>query len=111
MRCLFYVKKQGGCHLNIAVLGALIGVISALFGMFITYLTFMRNRDKDVRSDTTEQTRVSVKLDHIGKGVEDIKLELKDSDRQIGKLSEKVARIDEGVKSAHKRINKLEGKQ
>lgn len=87
-----------------------IGAVSVLFGMLITYLTFMRGRDKQIKNDASEQAKVSYKLDHIGSGVEDIKLELKDSDRQIGQLNEKVVRIEEGVKSAHKRINKLEGK-
>lgn len=87
-----------------------VGTISALLGMVVTYFTFMRGRDKEIKTDAKEQAKVSYKLDHIGSGVDDIRLELKDSDRQIGQLSEKVARIDEGVKSAHKRINKLEGK-
>lgn len=87
-----------------------IGAVSVLFGMLITYLTFLRGRDKEIKTDAAEQAKVSIQLNHISNGVNDIKLDLKTNERQINQLSEQVARIDEGVKSAHKRINKLEGK-
>lgn len=87
-----------------------IGTISVLLGMALSYLTFMRGRDKQVRSDATEQAKVSYKLDHIGRVVEDIRINDKDKDRQLVQLSETVVRVDESNKSAHKRIDKLEGK-
>lgn len=95
--------------MNVAVLGAVIGVVSALFGMLISYVTFTRGRDKDIKLDAQEQAKVSVQLSHISKGVDDIKLDLKTNERQIKDLSERLIKIDESTKSAHKRIDKLEG--
>lgn len=77
--------------------------------MAVTYFTFMRGRDKEIKTDAKEQAKVSYKLDHIGSGVDDIRLDLKDSDRQIGNLNQELVRVDEIAKSAHKRIDKMEG--
>lgn len=85
-----------------------IGAISTLLGMAVTYFTFMRGRDKEIKTDAQEQAKVSYKLDHIGSGVDDIRLDLKDSDRQIGQINESLIRVDESVKSAHKRIDKID---
>lgn len=85
-----------------------IGAVSVLFGMLISYLTFMRGRDKDVRSDATENAKVSTKLDHISQGVDTIRIDLKSNEKHINQVSERVARVEESSKQAHLRINDLE---
>lgn len=86
-----------------------IGAISVLFGMLISYLTFMKGRDKEIKTDATEQAKVSVKLDHISSGVDDIKLDLKTNERQINQLNTELVKVNESVKSAHKRIDRIVG--
>ena len=84
-----------------------IGAGSVLFGMLITYLTFMRGRDKEIKTDATENAKVSVKLNHISSGVDDIKLDLKTNERQINRLNTELVKVNESVKSAHKRIDNI----
>lgn len=104
------MSKTGGDHLNIAVLGAVIGVISAIFGMFISYFTFTRGRDKDVHKKAKEEGRIETQLAAIGEGVNEIRIDLKANEKQMSRMNEQIIRVDESTKSAHKRIDKLEGK-
>lgn len=65
-------------HLEVAI-----GAVSVLFGMLISCLTFMRSRDKYVRSDATESAKVPTKLDHISQGVDTIRIDLKSNEKRI----------------------------
>ncbi|HEY4601274.1 MAG TPA: hypothetical protein VIG73_08400 [Cerasibacillus sp.] len=88
---------------------ALLGAGSVVFGMVITYFTFVRNRDKDVKQDAEDGAVIRTKLDSIGKGVDDIRIDLKANEKQMSRMNEQLIRVDESTKSAHKRIDKLEG--
>lgn len=87
---------------------ALLGAVSVVFGMIITYLTFVRGRDKDIKSDAKENAKISTKLDHISQGVDTIRIDLKSNEKEIGRVAERVTRVEESAKQAHLRINKLE---
>lgn len=88
---------------------ALLGAVSTVFGMVITYFTFMRGRDKNIRTDAQENAKVSTKLDHISRGVDDIRIDLRSNEKQINNVAERVTRVEESSRSAHKRLDKLEG--
>lgn len=85
-----------------------IAVLCTIAGIVISYRSFQRNSKADTKSDTKQSTAVAVKLDYISKGVDDIRLDIKSTNREVDGLKEKFARHDESLKSAHKRIDKLE---
>lgn len=88
---------------------AVLGAVSTIFGMIITYLTFMRGRDKSIRHDAQETAKISTKLDHISAGVDTIRIDLKSNEKEINRVAERVTRVEESAKQAHKRIDKIEG--
>lgn len=87
-----------------------LSIAMAVGSFMIGYFTFKRNKEKDVESTAKESVEVNVKLNHIIKGVDDVKLDLKSNERQINQLSEQVIRVDESAKSAHKRLDRMEEK-
>lgn len=93
----------------------IVGVACAVGGFAISYMTFQRGRDKEIKTDATENAtesaKVTVKLDHISSGVDDIKIDLKTNEREINKINTELVKVNESTKSAHKRIDKLEGKE
>ena len=86
-----------------------IGAFGTLSGFVLSYLAFQHNRDKEIRKDADSGAVIRTKLDSIGKGVDDIRIDLKANDKQISRLGKEIVRVDESAKSAHKRIDKLEG--
>jgi chaperonin cofactor prefoldin len=87
-----------------------IGVLIAMGGLFLSYLTYQFNKQKETKTDTRQDAEIKAQLSYISKGVDEIRLDQKASDRKIGELSIQVAKIDESNKSLHKRVDKLEGK-
>lgn len=87
----------------------IVSLISAIVGIAIGYLTFQRNRDKDNRSDAHESAIVRTKLDNIYQGVDTIRVDLKANEKQMVHLGERITRVEESSKQAHRRLDKLEG--
>lgn len=84
-----------------------IGIAGVVIGIILSYFTFMRNRDKDVESRAAQQAEVSMQLSHISLGVNDIKLDLKHNESQISDIKQQLVRVDESVRTAHKRIDSI----
>ena len=88
----------------------ILSVICVVLSLVIGFLTFNRNRDKDVRSDASENAVIKTKLDSISNGVENIRIDIKANEKKVTELSEKLIRIDESNKSLHKRVDAIEKK-
>ncbi|MFJ5625459.1 hypothetical protein ACIQD3_22780 [Peribacillus loiseleuriae] len=84
-----------------------IGVLCAIIGAALSFLTFNRNRDKGVKNDASESAVIRTKLDNINSGVESIRIDIKANERRVSELSERVIRVEESSKQAHKRLDIL----
>jgi hypothetical protein len=90
---------------------AFIGVICAVLGAAVTLLTYKRNGDKQVKDEAKENGMLGLDVAYIKKGVDDIRLDIKEDKRRIENvekevllLSVKVQSVDERLK-AHMKID------
>lgn len=86
-------------------------ILIAVLGFLISYQTYQLNKNKESRSDVRQNARIEGQLDSIGKGVDDIRIDLKANEKNTAILSERVTRVEESTKQAHKRIDKVEGSE
>lgn len=84
-------------------------ILIAVLGFLISYQTYQLNKNKESRSDVRQNARIEGQLDSIGKGVDDIRIDLKANEKNTALLTERVTRVEESAKQAHKRIDKIEG--
>lgn len=87
-----------------------IGALIAFGSLIVSYLIFNFTKESAVKNETRQDAQIQAKLEYIGKGVDDIRIDLKANERQIGALGERVTRVEESSKQAHKRIDTLEKK-
>lgn len=103
-----------------------VGVLFSVISMVISVLGYQLNktnqeikrqqiesekqsREKiEVKTDATREAVIETKLDNISNGVDNIRIDLKTNERQIGEVREWVTRVDESAKQAHKRLDSLE---
>lgn len=115
---------MNGLTIELGVLISLCGLIIALIGLQINRDKQARDKKKEIQTEASGEAAQSVKtqmqLDYISKGVDSIRLEIKDvrlemraneqkvqADMQV--MSERVTRLEESQKSMHKRLNTMEG--
>lgn len=86
-----------------------IQVLCTIGGFVVALITLQRKSNKDIRADTREEAETKAKLDYISKGVDDIRIDIKAQQRDIQELKERVIKNEASLKSAHKRIDNIEG--
>ncbi len=93
-----------------------IGVLISVASIIIGYLGYQLNKQKQqtdyqkgVKKDATREAVIETKLDNISNGVDSIRIDLRANERQIGALGERVTRVEESAKQAHKRLDNYEG--
>ncbi|HDR3493891.1 TPA: hypothetical protein QCN73_005490 [Bacillus wiedmannii] len=84
--------------------GVLIAIVSAVIG----YFSYALNRSKEIKSDGQQGAEMKAKLEYISKGVDDIRIDQKASERQMVSFGERITRVEESSKQAHKRLDNLE---
>jgi chromosome segregation ATPase len=92
-----------------------LGVLISVLGLFIAFLGYQLNKQKhltdqrkDTRQDAESSAEIRAQLGYISKGVDDIRLDIRDNERQIASLGERVTRVEESSKQAHKRLDMLD---
>lgn len=82
-----------------------IALLCSLLGTFIGIAGYMRLNRKDIKEDTTSNTRLEAKLDYVSKGVDDIRLDIRDQGRKIEGMNDRLIRCEESTKSLHHRLD------
>ncbi|MDA2639021.1 hypothetical protein PDQ79_31980 [Bacillus cereus] len=75
-----------------------IGVLIGALSLAISYFGYALNKSKSIKAE----------LGYIRKGVDDIRIDLKASEKQMVALGERVTRVEESTKQAHKRLDTTE---
>ncbi len=86
-----------------------ISIISVLASLLFSFATYKRNNNKDVSSDAYNAGRTDSLLEGISRDVRDIKAEQKSFTGDMRNLQEKLITVEQSCKSAHHRIDRLEG--
>lgn len=98
---------------ELTTLISILSIIVATFGAIVGYQTFqfkkMNNTKKDTKADAENDAEMRSELKYIRTGVDDIKIDLKANEKQISAQGERLTRVEESTKQAHKRIDHLEG--
>lgn len=86
----------------------LISILSVGFAIFSGIINLKRNQSHDDKLEATQLTSVIVKLENIATGVTEIKSEMKSVKEDTKKNSERLTRVEESAKQAHKRLDTIE---
>jgi len=93
-----------------------IGILFTVFSLILAVLGYQLNKQKqqfeqqkEVKIDSKQDAKIQAQLDYIGRGVDDIRIDLKANEKQIVHLGERITRVEESSKQAHKRLDHIEG--
>jgi outer membrane murein-binding lipoprotein Lpp len=86
----------------------LISGISVAFGIYSGIANLRRIAKQDNQRDASEMTTVIVKLEGISTGIAEIKSEVKNVKEDIKECRERLIKVEESAKQAHKRLDGIE---
>lgn len=90
---------------------AVIGVLGTILGGILSYAAFSRNSKKDSESEGKEAGTILTEIGYIKANTEEIKSEQKEQRRTNIELLSRLSAVESSTKSAHHRIDRLEGKE
>ncbi|HIE6632999.1 hypothetical protein [Bacillus luti] len=85
-----------------------IGLLIAAASLLIGYFSYALNRSREIKSDGQQGAEMKAKLEYISKGVDDIRIDQKASERRMTEFGERITRVEESAKQAHKRLDNVE---
>ncbi|GAB3801032.1 hypothetical protein [Virgibacillus kimchii] len=92
-----------------------LGVLLSVAGVVIAYLGYQANKQrneaktqKNIKDEASREAVIETKLDNISNGVDNIRIDLRANERQVGALGERLTRVEESSKQAHKRLDSLD---
>lgn len=91
-------------------LSLLISGISVAFAVFFGIKNLKRSEKQEIKDDVSEITALLVKLEWISGGISEIKNELLNVKKDMKEDRERIIKVEESSKHAHKRIDNLEHK-
>ena len=86
---------------------AVVGTVSAIVFAYIGYLKGIK---RDSYSAGTARGTLETDIAYIKHRTDDVLLEQKDTNKSINALAERVTRVEESTKSAHRRIDQIDEK-
>lgn len=96
--------KTGGDAMD----SAFIGVLSAILGIFLGLFGAKRSLQQDFKREGETEGSFRADLAYIKKRTDDVLLEQKDTNRNLSIITERLVRVEESSKSAHRRLDELE---
>lgn len=86
----------------------IISGVSVAFAFYQGITGNKRNQKADDRSEASQLTTVIVKLENIGTGITEIKSEINNVKTEMKDDRERIIKLEESAKAAHKRMDVCE---
>lgn len=94
--------------MDFVTLAPLITVVAAISGIALGWMGRARTISQDVERRASADALQRADVEYIKRGVDDIRLEQKAQGKRIDELAERVTRVEESTKQAHKRLDRLD---
>ena len=89
----------------IGILGGILGAVGIVASIIFGTIAYRRAHKQDIASDASVEAILKVDINYIKEGIDDIKSEQHRTADNMGRLAERVTRVEESVKSAHRRLD------
>ncbi len=90
------------------IITIIISAASLITAVYVAISNSKKNDKQETKSDASEMTTVIVKLENIGNGITEIKSEMKTIKTDMKEDHDRIIRVEESAKQAHKRIDELQ---
>lgn len=95
----------------ISILALIVTMISVAFAVYFGLKNAKRSDTTDIERKAAETATINVKLDQIGGDVRDIKYDITATKKDVQALTERMITVEQSTKSAHHRLDAVEGKE
>jgi uncharacterized membrane protein len=92
---------------TIAIVVPICSVVVSLITMLVAYFAYKRNKAKDDKEEIEKKGQLEANIEYIKSRVDEIISDEKETKTELLDLRQRVTRVEESSKQAHKRIDEL----
>lgn len=85
-----------------------LGIIATISGILFAYLGYRKGVIDEYKKKGTNEGTLKSDIKYIRERTDDVYLEQKDMKRSFNEFSERLVRVEESAKQAHKRIDSID---
>ena len=97
--------------LEYVIIVSVISVLGTVAGLMFGTKNLWRNQRAQDKEEIGQLARVVAKLDHIDDGICSVKHDMNDIKTDIKEQRERIVRVEESTKQAHRRLDELAGRK
>lgn len=86
----------------------IIAIIAALSGIALGWMARTRTNRQDIQNEAGSGAVLRTDVEYIKRGVDDIRIDVRMQGQRVDGLAERVTRVEESSKQAHKRLDRIE---
>ncbi|GIP57925.1 hypothetical protein [Paenibacillus woosongensis] len=86
----------------------IISIITAVSGIALGWISRTRTIRQDAAREAGAGATLQTDVEYIKRGVDDIRVDVRMQGQRLETVSERVTRVEESAKQAHKRLDRLE---
>ena len=87
---------------------AAISAAAAISGIVLGWFGRSRSVRQDTATEASKDARLQADIEFIKRGVDDLRIEQRAQGKRFDDLTERVTRVEESAKQAHRRLDRLE---
>lgn len=85
-----------------------VGMIVGIVGIYQAFKSSSHEINREIRAESQDEGTMRTDVVYIKRRIDDVLLEQKDTNKTLSEHSERLTRVEESSKQAHKRIDGLE---
>jgi len=89
---------------------ALLGAAGTICSIIFAFVNYKKREDEENYTEGNRDGNLIADTQYIKRRIDDVLLEQRDTNKSINALSERVTRVEESSKQAHKRIDRIESR-
>jgi FtsZ-interacting cell division protein ZipA len=94
--------------MDMTAITAIVGAVAAISGIVLGWSGRSKSIQQEVKQEAGAGASLRLDMDYIKRGVDDIRLEQRAHGKRLDELTERVTRVEESSKQAHKRIDRVD---
>lgn len=100
-------KERERMAIELTMIVSLASITIGILGYSLNKQKQETEHQKTIKVEATRDAVIETKLDNISSGVENIRIDLRANERHVGEIDQRLTRVEESSKQAHKRIDKI----
>lgn len=96
--------------MDISAVTTLIAALAAVSGILLGWIGRTKAFKDEVAQEATADASLQTDVSYIKRGIDDIRVDVRIQNQRMDGLSERLTRVEESAKQAHKRLDRLDEK-